>query len=330
MATLDGDVNAQIRPQVSGYLIRRRYQEGAFVHKGDVLFEIDRRPFEVALTQATARLAEAQAQLAKAERDLARDKPLAEQRAIAQSQLDNDVSAQDAAQAAVASAKAAVEAAQLNLGFTRVTSLIDGVAAIAERADRRSRRAADAPHDGLPGRTRSRRTFRSASRSTSPSPTRSGSAAAAAKLWQAGGGLTLLLADGSTYPQRGSVLAVDRDVDPKMGTIRVSATLPQSRQHPAARVSTAASAPRRPSDRTRCWCRSARSPSCRAVPAARRGARQPGHDPHGRRSGRASATAGSSRRGCKPGDRVDRGRAVVEGRHGRCRRSRAARERRRA
>ena len=131
IATLDGNVNAQIRPQVSGYLVRRAYREGAFVRKGEVLFEIDRRPFEAALAQAQARLAEAQAQLAKTERDLARDQPLAEQRAIAQSQLDNDVSAHDAAQAAVSSAKAAVEAAELNLGFTRVTSLIDGVAAIA-------------------------------------------------------------------------------------------------------------------------------------------------------------------------------------------------------
>jgi multidrug efflux pump subunit AcrA (membrane-fusion protein) len=68
IATLDGTVNAQIRPQVSGYLVQRTYREGAFVRKGDVLFEIDRRPFETALNQANARLAESQAQLAKAER----------------------------------------------------------------------------------------------------------------------------------------------------------------------------------------------------------------------------------------------------------------------
>ena len=91
IATLDGFVNAQIRPQVSGYLVNRKYREGAFVRKGEVLFEIDRRPFEAALAQATAQLAESEAQLGKAERDLARDQPLAEQRAIAQSQLDNDV-----------------------------------------------------------------------------------------------------------------------------------------------------------------------------------------------------------------------------------------------
>src|SRR6478672_9000169 len=112
LATLDGNVNAQIRPQVSGYLVKRNYREGAAVRKGDVLFEIDRRPFESALSQAQAHLAEARAQLAKAERDLARDRPLAEQRAIAQSQLDNDVSARDAAQAAVSSAQAAVDTAQ--------------------------------------------------------------------------------------------------------------------------------------------------------------------------------------------------------------------------
>src|SRR5262245_25773463 len=131
IATLDGYVNAQIRPQVSGYLLRRNYDEGTPVRKGQVLFEIDRRPFEAALAQATANLAEAKAQLGKTERDIQRDQPLAEQRAIAQSQYDNDVQANLAAQGAVESANAAVQTAQLNLGFTSVTSLIDGVAAIA-------------------------------------------------------------------------------------------------------------------------------------------------------------------------------------------------------
>jgi len=225
IATLDGLVNAQIRPQVSGYLVQRTYREGAFVRKGDTLFEIDRRPFAAALNQATARLAEGQAQLAKAERDLARDKPLAEQRAIAQSQLDNDVSARDAAQAAVSSAKAAVEAAQLNLGFTRVTSLVDGVAGIAV-----------AQIGDLVGPTTLLTTVSKVDPIKVYFPISeqqyldvAGEVATpteAAKLWQGGGGLTLVLADGSTYAHRGSVLAVDRDVDPKMGTIRVSATFP--------------------------------------------------------------------------------------------------------
>jgi RND family efflux transporter MFP subunit len=225
IATLDGNVNAQIRPQVSGYLLGRAYREGAFVRKGQVLFEIDRRPFEAVLAQARAHLDESQAQLAKSERDLARDRPLAEQRAIAQSQLDNDVSAHDSAQAAVSSAKAAVETAQLNLGFTKVTSLIDGVAAIAS-----------AQIGDLVGPTTLLTTVSQldpikayfplseqeylgiAGQVSTPTST--------AKLWQSSGGLSLVLADGTTYPHRGAVLAVDREVDPKMGTIRISALFP--------------------------------------------------------------------------------------------------------
>ena len=97
-----------------------------------MLFEIDRAAVRVgAGAGAGAARARREAQLGKTERDLQRDRPLAEQRAIAQSQLDNDVQANLAAQAAVKSATAAVETAQLNVGFTKVTSLVDGVAAIA-------------------------------------------------------------------------------------------------------------------------------------------------------------------------------------------------------
>ena len=83
IATLDGYVNAQIHPQVSGYLVKRNYREGAAVHQGDVLFEIDARPLNAVLTQATAQAAQADAQLAKSARDVERDTPLAAQQAIA-------------------------------------------------------------------------------------------------------------------------------------------------------------------------------------------------------------------------------------------------------
>ena len=131
ITTLDGQVNAQVRPQVSGYLVKRNYQEGGRVRKGDVLFEIDSRPFAVALAQAEARLAEARAQLGRAEQDVARNTPLAKERAIAQSELDNNVQAKLAAEASVKAAQAAVDAARLNLEFTSVRSLVDGIAAIA-------------------------------------------------------------------------------------------------------------------------------------------------------------------------------------------------------
>jgi len=132
VTTLDGYVNANIQPQVSGYLIRQAYKEGSFVHQGDVLFEIDPRPFKVALEKSQGTLAQAQAQLGKATEDVNRDKPLAEEKAIAQSQLDDDIQAQLAAQAAKASAQADVDQAKLNLDFTEVKSLIDGIAGIAK------------------------------------------------------------------------------------------------------------------------------------------------------------------------------------------------------
>jgi membrane fusion protein (multidrug efflux system) len=128
VATTDGYVNAQIQPQVSGYLIRQDYKEGSEVHKGQVLFEIDPRPLQAVLNEANASLAQAQAQLELASINVKRDTPLAQAHAIAQSQLDNDIQTQAAYKAAVANAQAAVEAAELNIGFTKVRSLIDGVA----------------------------------------------------------------------------------------------------------------------------------------------------------------------------------------------------------
>jgi RND family efflux transporter MFP subunit len=225
LATLDGNVNAQIRPQVTGYLVKRNYREGAAVKKGEVLFEIDSRPLENALSQAQAQLAVDRAALAKAERDLARDRPLAEQRAIAQSQLDNDLSAHDAAQASVESSQAAVKTAQLNVSFTRVTSLIDGVAAIAT-----------AQIGDLVGPQTLLTTVSELNPIKAYFPLSEQEYLGVAdqlrgpggpsRLWQAQGGLSLVLADGTTHPQRGAILAVDREVDPKMGTIRISALFP--------------------------------------------------------------------------------------------------------
>jgi membrane fusion protein (multidrug efflux system) len=142
VATTDGNVNAQIQPQVSGYLIRQDYKEGGAVHKGQVLFEIDPRPFQAILDQAKGQLNQTKGQLAQAQAqfelagiNVNRDTPLAQQHAIAQSILDNDLKTQqadqasvDSAQASIAAAQANVEAAELNVGFTKVRSLIDGVA----------------------------------------------------------------------------------------------------------------------------------------------------------------------------------------------------------
>src|SRR6267154_4111639 len=132
VAKRDGNVNAQIRPQVSGYIIKQEYKEGSVVRKGQVLFEIDPRPFKAALDRAKGDLAQAQAQVGKSTLDVERDTPLAEARAIAKSQLDNEIQAKLGAQAAVQSNRATVEQAELNLEWTKVTSLVDGIAGIAQ------------------------------------------------------------------------------------------------------------------------------------------------------------------------------------------------------
>lgn len=132
IGTLDGLVNATIRAQVSGYLIAQDYREGDAIKKGDLLFEIDPRPFQAALDQAKGLLAQAEARLGKTELDVKRYAPLLQDRAVSQEEYDDAVQANLEAKAAVLSAKAQVEQAQLNLDFTRITSPIDGIASIAK------------------------------------------------------------------------------------------------------------------------------------------------------------------------------------------------------
>jgi membrane fusion protein (multidrug efflux system) len=132
IGTLDGLVNATIRAQVTGYLIAQDYREGDAIKKGDLLFEIDPRPFQAALDQAKGQLAQAEARLGKTELDVKRYAPLLKDRAVSQEEYDDAVQANLEAKAAVLSAKAQVEQAQLNLGFTKIISPIDGIASIAK------------------------------------------------------------------------------------------------------------------------------------------------------------------------------------------------------
>jgi membrane fusion protein (multidrug efflux system) len=221
VATLDGYVNAQIQPQVSGYLMKQNYKEGTFVHKGDLLFEVDPRPFEAALQQSKGQLAQAEAQLGKTKLDVLRDTPLARESAIPQAQLDNDIQAHEAAQAMVAAGKAQVDQADLNLGFTKVRSLIDGVAGLAK-----------GQIGDLVGPTTVLTTV------SQVEPIKAYFAiseqqylkladriSAVAEGRRRGGEqkiLQLVLSDGSVYPRRGSVVLADRQVDVKTGTIRMA------------------------------------------------------------------------------------------------------------
>ena len=130
VATLSGPVNADITPKVQGYLLKQNYENGTFVKKDQLLFEIDPRPFIASLEQAKADVARAQANLERTNNDVIRDTPLAAQNAIPQRQLQNDQSAQAAAKAQVAAMQAAQQQAELNLGWTKVQSPVDGIAGV--------------------------------------------------------------------------------------------------------------------------------------------------------------------------------------------------------
>jgi membrane fusion protein (multidrug efflux system) len=131
IGTLDGLVNATIRAQVTGYLLTQDYREGDAIKKGDLLFQIDPRPFQAMLDQAQGQQSQAEARFGKTELDIKRYAPLVKEKAISQEEYDDAVQADLEAKAAVLSAKAQVEQAQLNLGFTKITSPIDGIASIA-------------------------------------------------------------------------------------------------------------------------------------------------------------------------------------------------------
>ena len=241
IGTLDGLVNADVRAQVAGYLLKQGYQEGASVKQGQLLFQIDPRPFQAALDQAQGQLAQAKAALANAaavqrrtELDVQRYKPLAEQQAASQQDLDNAVQNNLAALATVETAKAqiktyeaAVETAKINLDFTRLVAPIDGIAGQAQLQVG----ALVTPNSGIvtsvstvdpikvyftvgePQYLAWRKRF----------PTETSSEAAGKALH-----LQLILADGSTYPHEGTFYFADRQVNVSTGAIRIAGLFPNS------------------------------------------------------------------------------------------------------
>ena len=224
LATLDGFVNAQIQPQVSGYLIKQNYLEGALVGKNQVLFKIDPRPFQAIVDQAQAQLAQAQAQLGKTELDVQRDTPLAKEKAIAQSQLDNDIQANLAAKATVQADKAALEQAELNLEFTNVRSLVDGVAGIA------AGQVGNLVGPQIVLTTVSQmepiKAYFTVSEQEYLAFVKRNPTVASREARERQLELELILSDGSTYPRKGKFFAADRQVDIQTGVIRLAGLFP--------------------------------------------------------------------------------------------------------
>jgi len=224
VAQLNGDTNAQITPKVQGYLLRQNYKDGAFVSRGQLLFEIDPRTFEAALDQAKAQLAMAQAELSKAETDVSRDTPLAAQSAIPQKQLDNDVSAQAAAKAQVEVAEAMVEQSKLNLEWTKVYSPVDGIAGVA-----------NSQVGDLVGTTTKMTTvskvdpIRAYFSLSENAYLHAASQIVAVMRGSSKGGATpveYIQANEATYPSRGHIILVNREVSSQTGTIQFAAEFP--------------------------------------------------------------------------------------------------------
>jgi len=222
VATLDGYVNAEIRPQVSGYLVKQNYKEGSVVRKGQVLFEIDPRPFQATLDRAKGELAQADALLAKSTIDVDRDTPLAEQKAVPREKLDNEIQAKRAAEAAVESGKAAVERAQLDLGWTRVTSLVDGVAGICEV--QMGNLVGPSSHLTSVSQVDPIKVYFRVSEQEYMRAKHLSSTGQPMDLFDSSP--ELILADGTVYPNKGKVLLTDRQMDTNTGTIRLIAAFP--------------------------------------------------------------------------------------------------------
>lgn len=226
VATLDGYVNAQISPQVSGYIVEQNYKEGSYVQKGQTLFRIDPRPFQAILDQAKAQLAQCEAQMGKTQLDVDRDTPLAKERAIAQSQLDNDIQANLATKATVKAAQAQVEQAELNIGFTNVTSLIDGIAGIAQVQIGNLVNTASvltSVSQVNPIKAYFPISEQEYMRFAEKINAHNQESRSDSRLFD------LILADGSVYPQKGSLLLTDRQIDVTTGSIRMVCAFPNPR-----------------------------------------------------------------------------------------------------
>lgn len=239
IGTFDGLVDAEVRAEVTGYLVKQGYQEGGFVKKGQLLFQIDPRPFQAALDQAKGQLAQAKAQLANAEAvqgrtelDVKRYTPLAKEQAATQQDLDNSIQNNLAALASVETAKAqietsqaAVETARINLDFTRLIAPIDGIAGLAQLQVGALVSPATGPVTtvstldpikvyftvGEPQYLEFRKRF----------PTQASTQAGEKSLR-----IELVTADGSTYAHSGSFDFADRQVDVSTGAIRIAALFP--------------------------------------------------------------------------------------------------------
>ncbi|MGE4561157.1 MAG: efflux RND transporter periplasmic adaptor subunit, partial [Desulfobulbus sp.] len=219
IGVVDGLVNATIRPQVTGYLIKQKYREGELVRKGQILFEIDPRPFQAALNKAKAQLSQQKARHETSKANLARVRPLAKKNAVSQKDLDDAIGLELSARSTVEAAQAAVEEAQLNLEFTKIVSPVDGVAGIAKTQlgnlvgpNSQEELTSVSTLDPI-------KVYINISEREYLKAAQSGKEMESLPL-------ELILADGSVYPHQGHFAVMDRQVNPTTGTLKIGALFP--------------------------------------------------------------------------------------------------------
>jgi len=220
----DGLVNAKINAQVQGYLIKQNYQEGSLVKKGQILFEIDPRPFQAALEQAKGQLAINEGQLYTAKANLEKIKPLAAVNAVSKKDLDDAIGREASAKAAVQAGKAAVRKDEIDLSFAKITSPINGIAGIAKAQigdlvgnpggpELTTVSTVDPIKVFIPlSEQEYMRFIREAEAKGNSEPK--------------GSNLELILADGRVFPHKGKLYFADRQVDERTGTIKVATLFP--------------------------------------------------------------------------------------------------------
>ncbi|MEI7891664.1 MAG: efflux RND transporter periplasmic adaptor subunit [Myxococcales bacterium] len=225
IGTLDGNVNAEIRARVPGIIEAQHYKEGSFVKAGDVLFTIDPKPLEASSTQVSGDLARAQASLSKANADVARLQPLVAKKAVSRQELDDALAAQASAKGQVITASGASQTARINLGYTKITSPINGIAGIAKvkignlvgQSDPTLLTTVSTVDPIRVSFSISERAYLLHAESLKRIPDVNAPGE---------GYLDLVLADGSTHVKKGKIALADRQVNPQTGTITIQALFP--------------------------------------------------------------------------------------------------------
>jgi membrane fusion protein, multidrug efflux system len=225
VATLEGFSTANINAQVQGYLISQNYKDGSVVKKGDLLFQIDPRPFQAALDQAKGNLAVAQSNQIKADADVKRAMNLFKEKVISDQERDTYINSASSTKANVQAAEAAVRTAEINLGYTKIIAPIDGIAGIA------TAHVGDlvGPGTGVLTSISQVDPIKASVNvgeqsftefiTDHPDPDER-------ERYLQGLQFDLFLADGSHYPHKGKFYAEDRNLDPKTGSIRMEFTFP--------------------------------------------------------------------------------------------------------